>query len=125
MRRMAVTALLAVLAVAAGGLLGCGLREDINAGTTGNIDMAKDEATKAGILAIQTGIVGSISAGEAAPAVVDASTLGDFVDPWPKNPWTNQPMRPGAGKGDFTYENLGGVSYRLTGHLSDGEYAKP
>jgi hypothetical protein len=124
MKRVASTALLAVMmlgVIVAGA--GCG-GEDLSVGTS-NIDMAKDEAVKAGILAIQTGIVASIGMSQSAPATVDAASLGSFVDPWPKNPWTNQLMKPGTEKGDFTYQNLGGLHYRLVGHLSDGEYEKP
>jgi predicted amidohydrolase YtcJ len=43
----------------------------------------------------------------------------DGDTPWPDNAWTGEPMKPGAGRGDFTYTRLsGGAHYRLTGHVS-------
>lgn len=110
----------AALAVAA---IGCGSEEIVAPKT--NIDLAKDVAAKAGIVAIETGIKAAIATDGAAPPAADAATLGDVVSPWPDNPWTMEPMRPGSEVGDYTYRNLGGLSYSLIGHLSGGEYTRP
>lgn len=124
MKRIVSTVLLVLVAAAlAAGAAGCGSEEVVS--PTTNIDMARDEAVKAGIVAIDTGIAAYIGANEAAPPVADAATLGAFVNPWPSNPWTSEPMKPGTEKGDYVYQNLGGLSYSLVGHLSDGEYARP
>jgi hypothetical protein len=124
MRRFvnAVFAGLVVVAVAVV-TLGCG-SSDI-ASHTSNIYMSKDEAMKAGIMAIETGIGAYVATGDAAPPIADEATLGSYVTPWPVNPWTNQPMHPGSDVGDYTYEALGGQGYSLVGHLSDGEYVRP
>jgi predicted amidohydrolase YtcJ len=43
----------------------------------------------------------------------------DGDTPWPGNPWTGEPMKPGTDRGDYTYARLnGGRSYRLAGHIS-------
>jgi hypothetical protein len=113
---------LLVIAVAAT-TVGCG-STDI-ASPTSNIDMAKDEAMKASLMAIETGIGAYVATNDSAPPFADETTLGAYVTPWPVNPWTNQPMHPGSDVGDYAYEALGGLGYSLVGHLSDGEYARP
>lgn len=124
MKRIVSIALLvlvvAALAVAA---TGCGAEEIVAPKT--NIDLAKDVAAKAGVVAIETGIKAAIAADGAAPPAADVATLGDVVSPWPDNPWTMEPMKPGSEMGDYMYRNLGGVSYSLIGHLSGGEYTRP
>jgi hypothetical protein len=53
--------------------------------------------------------------------VVDGGGLSQYVNPWPTNPFTGQPMAPGTSPGSYVYEQLsGGQSYRLTGYLSNG-----
>jgi len=43
------------------------------------------------------------------------------VGSWPTDPVSGQPMKPGSGAGDYTYEQLdGGQSFRLTGYGVDG-----
>lgn len=121
MKRRIKVPLLVALALALAVLAqGCGCQEEIEGNTTGTIDIARDEAAKAGILAIDTGIAATIATSGAAPPAADQATLGGLVQPWPANPWTQQPMKPGTEPGDFTYEYLGGTGYRLVGHLSDG-----
>ncbi|MGZ4200243.1 MAG: hypothetical protein ACXVP1_08660, partial [Thermoleophilia bacterium] len=40
---------------------------------------------------------------------------------WPSNPVTGQPMKPGTGAGDYTYEQVdGGQGFTLTGYGADG-----
>ncbi|MEZ5125965.1 MAG: hypothetical protein R2826_06925 [Thermoleophilia bacterium] len=114
---------LAVVALAAIALLGCGSEELL--APTNNIDRAKDEATKAALLTIDTGITAYIAMNQEAPQQVDADSLGSLVSPWPTNPWTNAPMEPGSDPGTFTYQFMGGTSYSLTGHLSDGDFTRP
>jgi type II secretory pathway pseudopilin PulG len=42
---------------------------------------------------------------------------------WPSNPWTGRIMAPGTSRGTYTYAlGTGGNSYRLTVHLSSGNY---
>lgn len=112
--------LAAVLAVAA---CGCG-STDI-ASPTSNLDVAKDEAMKAGLMALNTGIAAYIATTNAAPPIVDEATVGAYVNPWPVNPWTNEPMKPGSETGDYSYEVLGEREYSLVGHLSNGDYTLP
>lgn len=124
MKRIVSIVLLALVAAAlAVATTGCGA-EDIATPKT-NIDLGKDVAAKAGVVAIETGIKAAIASNGAAPPVADAATLGDVVSPWPDNPWTMEPMKPGSEMGDYTYRNLGGVSYALISHLSGGEYIRP
>ncbi len=53
--------------------------------------------------------------------VVDGGGLSQYVDPWPTNPFTSQPMAPGTAPGSYVYEQLsGGQAYKLTGYLSNG-----
>jgi hypothetical protein len=119
-----VTLALAALLLAAGAAAGCGAK-DITPPTS-QIDVAKDLVVKTSIQAIQTGIISYVSTSGAAPPTVDAASLGTFVSPWPKNPWTLAPMKEGTAEGDFTYKNLGGTSYSIAGHLSDGtDYVRP
>ena len=58
------------------------------------------------------------------PASAEVSQSGgvaQYVDPWPTNPITDQPMTPGTQVGDYTYEQLnGGQGYKITGYLSKG-----
>jgi hypothetical protein len=58
------------------------------------------------------------------PTPADVSETGgiaSYVNPWPANPYTGQPMKPGTQPGDFTYEQLnGGAGYKLTGYISNG-----
>jgi hypothetical protein len=59
--------------------------------------------------------------------VVEGGGLSQYVDPWPTNPFTGQPMTPGTSPGSYVYEQLsGGQAYKLTGYLSNGlTYAVP
>jgi hypothetical protein len=79
-----------------------------------------------GIVAIQAGINSwsSANGGLFPPpdAVAAGGAVGQYVSAWPINPFTGQPMAAGSGDGDYTYEQLnGGQSYRLVGHLADGQ----
>jgi hypothetical protein len=79
-----------------------------------------------GIVAIQAGINAwsSANGGLFPPpdAVASGGAVGQYVSAWPMNPFTGQAMAAGSGEGDYTYEQLnGGQSYRLVGHLADGQ----
>ena len=53
--------------------------------------------------------------------VTEAGGVATYVNPWPTNPYTGQPMKPGTQPGDYTYEQLnGGAGYKLTGYISNG-----
>jgi hypothetical protein len=53
--------------------------------------------------------------------VVEGGGISQYVDPWPTNPFTGQPMTPGTAPGSYVYEQLsGGQGYRLTGYLGNG-----
>ena len=57
-----------------------------------------------------------------APALVTQIGLNDYAfDYWPANPWlADTAMRPGTGRGTYTYALGGSHGYTLAGHLSDG-----
>ena len=43
------------------------------------------------------------------------------IQSWPMNPVSGQPMQPGTGAGDYTYEQLdGGQGFQLIGYGVDG-----
>lgn len=88
-------------------------------------DQARDEAAKAGVLAIQTGLKAYVAEHQVAPPQAGVAELGGYVNPWPTNPWTDAPMSPGSAPGDYTYRGLGGAGYSLVGHLSSGEPFSP
>jgi hypothetical protein len=53
--------------------------------------------------------------------VTETGGVAAYVTPWPTNPYTGQPMKPGTQPGDYTYEQLnGGAGYKLTGFISKG-----
>ncbi|HQJ27616.1 MAG TPA: type II secretion system protein GspG, partial [Thermoleophilia bacterium] len=82
-------------------------------------DKAKESAVKEGIHSIQVGVqsyaVDHNDAYPPATAVVNtlgtppAKNVGDYVDNWPKNPWsaTGAAMAREAGAGNFSYANPG------------------
>jgi hypothetical protein len=127
MRRTIALALVALIALAAAAALpGCGCQDKAVENTTGKIDVAKDAAVKAQLMSIKTGIQAYIATSSAAPGDASQATLGGFVSPWPTNPFTNAPMKPGAGAGDFVYTPGAGTAYTLAVNLSDGsQYTAP
>ena len=77
------------------------------------------------IVKLQTGVITwSTNNNKLYPApadVTEAGGIATYVDPWPANPYTGQPMKPGTEPGDYIYEQLnGGVGYKLTGFISNG-----
>jgi hypothetical protein len=111
------TAAFAVLALAAA-LGACGAK-DIQT-PTGTIDIAKDQAVKAQLMMIKTGVTAYVQMNGVAPPNADAATLGSFVQPWPKNPWTQAPMKSGKEPGDIAYAPGAGTAYTLGVVTSDG-----
>lgn len=92
---------------------------------TGTDTTEKDRDVVDGIVAIQVGLLNWRTAnGNVFPPASEVSQsggVGEYVSPWPTNPYTGQPMAPGDQPGDFTYEQLnGGEGYRLVGHLANG-----
>jgi len=87
---------------------------------------AKDAAVKEGIHSIQVGVQsyavdnndtypGSVAT---SASLVDASGK-NYVDNWPKNPFTNALMKDSTAQGDYTYTAASGV-FKLVGHTSNG-----
>ena len=121
MRRAMIVAVLALVAVAAiGGMSACGLQKQVEESTTGQIDQAKNAAAKSNILTIKTGILSVAATSGQLPATATPESLGGYLNPWPTNPWTNQPMQAGDGVGDFVYKPGAGVSFTLAVHLDGG-----
>jgi type IV pilus assembly protein PilA len=96
-------------------------------------DKAKNSAVKEGIHSIQIGLQSwAVDNGDSFPdATLVNSTkgsggVGDQVDNWPKNPWTNVLMASGGTHGDYTYTQGGGsTTFTLVGHLSSGVFQVP
>jgi hypothetical protein len=77
------------------------------------------------IIKIQVGVITwATNNNNLYPSSAEVSQSGgvaQYVNPWPLNPVTNQPMTPGTQPGNYTYEQLnGGQGYKLTGYLSEG-----
>jgi hypothetical protein len=77
------------------------------------------------IVKLQTGVITwATNNNNLYPTPIDVSETGGvatYVNPWPTNPYTGQPMKPGTQPGDYTYEQLnGGAGYKLTGYISKG-----
>ncbi len=127
MKRITSVVLVALLALgAAAALGGCGLQDQAVENTSGKIDVAKDAAVKAQLLMIKTGIQAYIATSSTPPADASQATLGNFVSPWPTNPFSNKPMKPGGGAGDYVYAPGAGAAYTLSVNLSDGtQYTAP
>jgi hypothetical protein len=77
------------------------------------------------IVKLQTGVITwSTNNNNLYPMPAEVTQTGGvaaFVNPWPTNPYTGQPMKPGTEPGDYIYEQLnGGAGYKLTGYISNG-----
>jgi hypothetical protein len=127
MKRITSVVLVALLALGALAVLGgCGLQEKSVEDTTGKIDVARDATVKAQLLMIKTGIAAQVATTGTLPADASQATLGNVVSPWPTNPFSNQPMKPGEGVGDYVYTPGAGTAYTLSVNLSDGsQYTAP
>jgi hypothetical protein len=116
----AVTLLAAVTLALA--LTGCG--DSAVTSPAAQIDQARNVAAKAEILAVETGVRAYQAMNGRLPADASQATLGQFVSPWPKNPWTGGPMQPGTGKGDYSYAQTNS-GFSLTVHIDGGDYSRP
>ena len=119
---------LAALAVAVLGIAllaaACGA-QDIQT-PTGTIDKAKDVAAKGEILMVKTGVAAYVVTNGGPPPMATQDVLGGFVQPWPRNPWTQAPMVPGKQPGDIVYAPGAGTDYTLGVVLADGSvYSTP
>lgn len=86
---------------------------------------AADQQVITGIQRIQVGVITwATNNGNLYPVpaeVTETGAVAEYVDPWPSNPYTGQPMQPGTQSGDYTYEQLdGGGAYKLTGYVANG-----
>ncbi|MEI6449704.1 MAG: hypothetical protein WCP98_07105 [Actinomycetes bacterium] len=92
----------------------------IRAGET----IADKSAVRSGVRTIQTAVeTWALDNGGAYPDtfLVNSSGLNRYLSPWPTNPYTDLPMMPGVGPGDYRYEvGADGGSYRLVAYAKDG-----
>lgn len=91
---------------------------------------AQDSAVKEGIHSIQIGIQSwAVDNGDVFPDTSEVGVygaVGSYVDNWPTNPFTGQPMAIGDLPGDFTYTlGTNSTNYQLSGHLSSGDFTVP
>jgi len=125
LRRVMVIAVIAVLAI--GGYFvystARSLQDDTTQTPTGAVDIAKDQAAKSNLVGIRTAIQAYTAANGQLPPAADQATLGGYLSPWPTNPWTDLPMKPGASPGDFAYAPGAGSSFSLSVYLADGSVA--
>jgi hypothetical protein len=78
-----------------------------------------------GVTKLQVGVITwSTNNSNLYPTAAEVSQQGgvaQYAIPWPTNPYTGQPMKPGTQPGDFVYQQLsGGQAYSITGHLANG-----
>ncbi len=124
MRRTVMIAIVVLAAIAAAGAFGgCGCQKQAVENTTGTIDVAKDAAVKAQLMMIKTGVQAYVASNGSLPPDASQATLGDLVAPWPVNPFTKAPMKPGDGVGEYVYTPGAGTAFTLAVHLSDGSTA--
>lgn len=89
------------------------------------LDEWRTSMVKEGVDAIEAGVKRWMAdhGGKAPPAgaVWPYGALGDYVDPWPENPYTGKVMLPGETRGDYAYGIVGsGRAYWLKGYLPGG-----
>jgi len=88
-------------------------------------EAAMDAAVKEGIHSIQVGIQSwAVDHKDTYPTpetVAPDGKMATYLDKWPTNTFTGEPMRPGAGPGDYTYTvPPDRESFVLSGHLAGG-----
>ena len=88
-------------------------------------EKARDSSVKEGVHSIQVGIeTYAVDHNDVYPDASEVSRdgeVGQAMDLWPTNPFTNLPMELGTAEGDFQYEVLSDDSdYSLKGNLSGG-----
>ncbi len=98
-------------------------------GNGGGETVGGDEAVAAGAEQIAracSAFAGEYGYGPSVDDVTPDGSVAQFMSAWPVNPFTNEPMAPGAAPGDFTFytaTSMGpGQEYLgyVYGHLSDG-----
>ena len=125
MKRVVSIAALALCALLVAGVVAACGAKDIET-PTGTIDIAKDVAAKGEIMMVKTGISAYAVTNGAAPPMATQDVLGSYVQPWPKNPWTQAPMATGKQPGDIVYAPGAGTDYTLGVVLADGSvYSVP
>jgi len=95
---------------------------------TADPNAQQDEQISQGIHTLQAAVQSwAADHGDVFPTADLVVSTGPFsayvaaVGSWPTDPVSGQPMKPGSGAGDYTYEQLdGGQSFRLTGYGVDG-----
>lgn len=99
-------------------------------GSSASEPASQDDQVIAGVEAIARGAeeyAGTYGYGPAVDDALPTGLLAQFVDPWPTNPYTGEPMTQGYGPGDYSFStaiSMGdGQEYLgyVTGNLSDGE----
>ena len=102
-------------------------------------DQAKDAVVKSSTYTLELGAASwSIDNGEIFPDVVDKTTaatlrsgvagppVGEYVDHWPENPWTNVDAVDSVAVGDYSYAAPPArQSFTLAGHMSRGDFVVP
>jgi prepilin-type N-terminal cleavage/methylation domain-containing protein len=92
----------------------------------GQRSKAKDAAVKEGVHRLVVGVESyAADNSDGCPAAASQVTIGAYVDDWPQNPYTDQPMQDSPATGDYTYQTPASDSYTLVGHLSSGDFAVP
>ena len=83
------------------------------------VDSLKTALTNANLWKIQRAVdTYALDYNDVVPAAATQATLGAYLDPWPVNPWTGQPMAGGSQAGDYTYAaNALTDTYTITAHL--------
>jgi len=102
-----------------------GTLEDLAARFDEILASAHETAVKEDIhalqVAVQSWMVDHGNKGPPVDEVRPGGKLETYIDEWPANAYTGEPMGPGEGPGDYTYERLDtGLGFRLTGHFEGG-----
>jgi prepilin-type N-terminal cleavage/methylation domain-containing protein len=87
----------------------------------GQRDKAKESAVKEGVHSIQVGVQSyAVDYNDSYPANASSATLANYVDNWPRNPWTNVAMATDAtsqGNSNYTKTSTG---FTLVGYGKGG-----
>lgn len=88
----------------------------------GGMDLAREASLKQGLRTIEVAVQTSFVdlGGYPSPAEVTPNgSVAAIVGVWPTNPYTDAPMQPGTGPGDYTYE-LTADGFKLVGYGPEG-----
>lgn len=106
----------------AGDASGAGEPEGYTEALADGMDLAQEAAIKQGVRVIEVAVRTSVMdlGGYPSPAeVAPNGSVAAIVGVWPTNPYTDAPMQPGKGPGDYTYE-LTEDGFKVTGYGPDG-----